>query len=49
MITGGTAGQVLVKIDGTDYNTQWTTLGSITINGTTVALGGTVTVLARLG
>ena len=23
--TGGTAGQVLSKIDGTDYNTQWTT------------------------
>lgn len=24
--TGGTAGQVLAKIDGADYNTQWTTL-----------------------
>lgn len=24
--TGGTASQVLSKIDGTDYNTQWTTL-----------------------
>lgn len=23
--TGGTAGQVLTKIDGTDFNTQWTT------------------------
>jgi len=23
--TGGTAGQVLEKIDGTDYNTQWAT------------------------
>lgn len=23
--TGGTAGQVLSKVDGTDYNTQWTT------------------------
>lgn len=25
--TGGTAGQVLSKIDGADYNTQWTTVG----------------------
>lgn len=24
--TGGTAGQFLSKVDGTDYNTQWTTL-----------------------
>jgi hypothetical protein len=23
--TGGTAGQVLTKVDGTDYNTQWST------------------------
>lgn len=26
LITGGTAGQSLVKIDGTDYNTQWATV-----------------------
>ena len=26
--TGGSAGQVLSKIDGTNYNTQWTTLPS---------------------
>jgi hypothetical protein len=26
--TGGTAGQVLSKIDGTNYNTQWTTLAT---------------------
>ncbi|HRO75079.1 MAG TPA: hypothetical protein PLP27_02890, partial [Crocinitomicaceae bacterium] len=26
--TGGTAGQVLTKINGTDYNTQWTTPSS---------------------
>jgi hypothetical protein len=25
VVTGGTAGQVLSKIDGTDYNTQWST------------------------
>lgn len=26
--TGGTTGQALVKIDGTDYNTQWATISS---------------------
>jgi len=26
---GGTAGQVLEKIDGTDYNTQWVDAGSV--------------------
>lgn len=26
--TGGTAGQVLSKVDGTDYNTQWVTTSS---------------------
>jgi hypothetical protein len=26
--TGGTTGQALVKIDGTNYNTQWTTLST---------------------
>lgn len=26
---GGTAGQVLAKIDGTDYNTQWVTPGGV--------------------
>jgi hypothetical protein len=25
---GGTAGQVLAKIDGTNYNTQWVTIDS---------------------
>lgn len=25
MPTGGTAGQVLSKVNGTDYNTQWST------------------------
>lgn len=36
---GGTAGQVLTKVDGTDYNTEWTTpyTGSVTetVSGTT--------------
>jgi hypothetical protein len=26
VVVGGTAGQALTKIDGTDYNTQWTTI-----------------------
>ncbi len=30
VVTGGTAGQVLSKIDGTNYNTQWITLPSPT-------------------
>jgi len=29
MPTGGTAGQALEKIDGTDYNTQWVTLPTV--------------------
>ena len=35
--TGGTTGQVLAKIDGTDYNTQWVTptLGTVTSVGVT--------------
>ena len=28
--TGGTANQVLSKIDGTDYNTQWSSALSVT-------------------
>ncbi len=33
---GGTAGQVLEKIDGTDYNTQWTTPSGGGGGGTTI-------------
>lgn len=29
--SGGTAGQALTKVDGTDYNTQWTTLTKTTV------------------
>ncbi len=37
---GGTAGQVLEKIDGTDYNTQWATpaSGVSSVNGATGAV-----------
>ena len=30
--SGGTAGQVLAKVDGTDYNTQWVNAGSGEVN-----------------
>lgn len=29
--TGGTAGQVLTKVDATSFNTQWTTTPKITV------------------
>lgn len=38
--TGGTAGQVLAKIDGTDYNTEWTTVS---------AGGGDINLLKEVG
>jgi Repeat of unknown function (DUF5907) len=39
--TGGTTGQVLSKIDGTDYNTQWVTptVGTVTSVGLSVPTG----------
>jgi|GEM_PF-1962188 len=48
---GGTTGQVLAKVDGTDYNTQWKTLAAST--GTSVQLradkvGGTGETVAKL-
>jgi hypothetical protein len=33
-VVGGTAGQALTKIDGTDYNTQWTTIPLLTTANT---------------
>jgi hypothetical protein len=38
MPTGGSAGQVLTKVDGTDYNTEWTTVGG---SGAWSSAGGT--------
>lgn len=38
--TGGTAGQALVKIDGTNYNTQWQTIITDVVQDTTPQLGG---------
>jgi hypothetical protein len=49
VVVGGTAGQVLSKVNSTDYNTTWSTLQPITVNGTAIALGGTVVVYAVLG
>lgn len=43
--TGGTAGQLLAKIDGTDYNTEWLTVGALTDGDKgdiTVSASGTV-------
>ena len=31
VVSGGTAGQFLTKVDGTNYNTQWTSLGILTL------------------
>lgn len=39
--TGGTAGQALTKIDSTNYNTQWTSLGTMASqNANAVAITG---------
>ncbi|MBK8888613.1 MAG: hypothetical protein IPN46_19665 [Saprospiraceae bacterium] len=46
--TGGTANQVLAKVDGTNYNTQWVTPGGIQLvtetakNAMTSASNGTL-------
>ena len=37
--TGGTTGQVLAKIDATNYNVGWTSAGSGTITGVTAGNG----------
>jgi hypothetical protein len=49
--SGGTSGQILSKIDGTNYNTQWinnytlptastTTLGGVKVDGTSITING---------
>jgi hypothetical protein len=43
---GGTAGQVLSKIDGTDYNTQWVTGGGISTAGWEAFTFGTAGIVA---
>jgi len=48
---GGTTGQVLAKIDGTNYNTQWSSAAGYsepTIGSTPIPSGATVTTLAGL-
>ena len=52
--TGGTTNQVLSKIDGTDYNTQWvaasTGTGTVTsITATAPLTGGTITTSGSIG
>ena len=39
VIAGGTAGQVLAKIDATDYNTQWVTQSGASITKRFIAIG----------
>jgi Domain of unknown function (DUF4082) len=44
VVAGGSAGQALTKVDGTDYNTQWTTVaagGSTILNGVGAPAGTT--------
>jgi hypothetical protein len=38
--TGGTVGQVLAKIDSSNYNTQWTTLATVATSGAYADLSG---------
>jgi hypothetical protein len=48
---GGTTGQVLAKIDGTNYNTQWSSAAGYsepTLGSTPIPSGATVTTLAGL-
>lgn len=48
---GGTTGQVLSKIDGTNYNTQWSSAGGYsapTLGSTTIASGTTYANVAGL-
>ena len=49
--TGGTTGQVLSKIDGTNYNTQWTTpsAGVIPVVRTAITNSDVVTVACSVG
>lgn len=49
--TGGTAGQVLRKIDGTDYNTEWATSGAAEDRNTVSSLStsGSVDIDYALG
>jgi hypothetical protein len=43
VVVGGTSGQVLTKIDSTDYNTQWSTPATVTF--TTLTTGATAMAL----
>ena len=44
--TGGTTGQILAKIDGTDYNTQWIASPAATNSFATIAIAGQSSVVA---
>ena len=44
--TGGTVGQVLAKIDSSNYNTQWSTLATVATSGAYSDLSGTPSIPA---
>jgi len=46
--TGGTVGQVLAKIDSSNYNTQWSTLATVATSGLYSDLSGSPTIPSDL-
>lgn len=47
VVTGGTAGQVLAKIDGTNYNTEWISLSAVAVSGNYSDIAGKPTDLSE--
>jgi hypothetical protein len=47
VVTGGTSGQVLAKIDGTNYNTQWISLSAVATSGNYSDIAGKPTDLSQ--
>jgi hypothetical protein len=47
VVTGGTTGQVLAKIDGTNYNTQWISLSAVATTGNYSDIAGKPTDLSN--
>ncbi len=47
VVTGGTAGQVLAKIDGTNYNTEWISLSAVATSGNYADIAGKPTDLSE--
>ena len=47
VVVGGTAGQVLAKVNGTDYNTEWVTPVAASNSFATIAVAGQTSVAAE--